>query len=396
MLHRFTSQSMSMRENGSNPLLVVDIMLLSTLCLIPNFMMGISFLRTANPSQSEQGSWLNALGIAFDTNDLQKFLLWASANLILLIALFAIRRYALCPMIGVIKQVQAMLVIIAHGVPKRTSTMLNVRGAVNDLARMTHLALEYYLKHQQASSALHEARDLVAEISRQQSTIVVSTSREMALQHQSVLAYANYLEERIASHAADPALRYDFDEVSESSFNLKIIAGSLGLLQGGTTLQSIPVDIPNLMQQTMLALAPSLDRRSMKLTTVEVEPNVVACGDQAILAHMLWMILLGTIRYAANESTLRMRCLYNRERSKAMLSIAVTELCSSRLTEEERTAFLNNQLPHASPHMFAETIRIHANIQLAEMLASLFGGELSVLPLTSHSCEICLSLPTGA
>jgi hypothetical protein len=46
--------------------------------------------------------------------------------------------------------------------------------------------------------------------------------------------------------------------------------------------------------------------------------------------------------------------------------------------------------------MFAETIRIHGNIQLADMLSKLFGGELSVLPLTSHSCEICLSLPAGA
>jgi hypothetical protein len=396
MRQRFTLQSVSMQEHSVSPLVVVDILLLSTLCLIPNLLMGISFLQTARPTTGEHSGWLSALGVTLETTDLQKFVLWATANLLLLVMLFAVRRYAICPMIGVVKQVQTILGVVTQNVPKRAASMLDVRGMVNDLARMTHLALEYYLKHQQATGALQEVRTLVCEISHQQATIVRSTSREMLAQHQAVLAYANYLEERITRQAADPTLRYDFDEVSESSFNLKIIAGALGLLQTETAIKSIPVGIPLMMQQTLLALAPSLDRRGMKLTTVEVEPDVVALGDPAILAHVLWMILLGTVRYAADESTLRMRCLYNHDRSRAILSIAITELCSSTLTAEEREAFLNQQSPHATPHMFAETIRIHGNIQLADMLSKLFGGELSVLPLTSHSCEICLSLPAGA
>lgn len=396
MRNHSLSQSASLSQNRSNPLLVVDILLSGILCLIPNLLMLLSLLQTARTSDSPLNhSWLNQLGVSLNEGDPRSFLLWLIANLVLMITLFMLRRYALSPMVEAVKQTQYMLRTISQQVPKQASSLLDMRAVVNDLARMTHVALEYYLKHQQATHALTEAQGIVSEISRQQSTIVTSTSREMITQHQCVLAYANYLEERIARHAADPSLRYDFDEVSESSFNLKLIAGSLELMQAGMKFQSIPIDIPMLMQQTMLALAASLDRRNMKLTTVEVQQDVVALADQGVLAHVLWMMLLGTIRYAADESTLRMRCLYNRDRSRAMISIVVSELCSSLLTEEEREAFLANQLPHATPHMFAETIRIHANIQLAEMLTGLFDGELQILPLTTHSCEICLSLPAG-
>jgi hypothetical protein len=45
--------------------------------------------------------------------------------------------------------------------------------------------------------------------------------------------------------------------------------------------------------------------------------------------------------------------------------------------------------------MFAETIRIHGNIQLAELLIQRIGGSISMLPLTVSSCEICVTLPSA-
>jgi hypothetical protein len=45
--------------------------------------------------------------------------------------------------------------------------------------------------------------------------------------------------------------------------------------------------------------------------------------------------------------------------------------------------------------MFAETIRIHGNVQLADLLIQRLGGHIDVLPLTISSCEICMVLPAA-
>jgi hypothetical protein len=211
-----------------------------------------------------------------------------------------------------------------------------------------------------------------------------------------VLAYANYLEEHIQRKTADAGLRYDFDDVCESSFNLTLIAGALNMLHTGTGSTPGPVPLAGLMQQTMLALAPSLDRRAMKLTTAEVDESVVATTDPHIIAQVLWMMLLGTIRYAAAESTLRMRCLASHDNTQALMSIVISELSPGCLSPEERGAHLVRQMEHLTPHMFAETIRIHANLQLAQLLLHRVDASISILPLTSHACEICLHLPIGA
>ena len=324
---------------------------------------------------------------------------WLTANTLLLFALFLIRRHIFYPMVGIVKQLYGMFGALSQEAPQHGSivSMRTIAGDINRMAQLAHeLAHEYYTKHQDTSYALKQARSVISQIVAQQEVIVATTSREMQTQYQSVLAYANYLEEQISRHAVDPSLRYDFDEVSESSFNLKLIAGALNLIENHAQPQCASISIPELLQQTMLALAPSLDRRSMKLTTVEVDLAVMAFSDPAIIAHVLWMLLLGTIRYAADESTLRLRCLYNRERTRALISIVVTELSPGRLSEDERGAFLSKQLQHLTPHMFAETIRIHANMQLAEMLMAALDGSISTLPLTSHSCEICLTLPVAS
>jgi hypothetical protein len=149
------------------------------------------------------------------------------------------------------------------------------------------------------------------------------------------------------------------------------------------------------MQQMMLTLAPALDRRAMKLTSAEVDLAVATQGDADCLAHILWMMLLGMIRYAADESTLRLRSLYSRDGTKALLSIVISELSPGQLNQKEREDHLLRQLQHLTPHMFAETIRIHANIQLAQLLVKRNGGEISVLALSTTSCEVCLTLPAA-
>ncbi len=378
-------------------MLAVDGVLSSIFFFLPNVMMGTHLPQRTESAIALYSSvdWINQFAHFLHGMDVQSLELWLAVNLTLLVLLFALRRHVFYPMYGMANHWRGMLDTMQQEVPLQPNALFSMRAMAQNMMAMAEVAKEYYLKHRDANEALVVARDVLGQITAQQSAILNCTSREMVSQYQAVLSYANYLEECVARHAASPDLRYDFDEVSESSFNLKLIAGALNLIRQGHEPQSVKLDVPELMQQTLLALAPSLDRRAMKLTTVEVDLAVCAQSDPAIIAHVLWMMLLGTIRYAADESTLRLRCLYNRENTRCLISIVVSELSAGRLTEEERGAFLERQLQHLTPHMFAETIRIHANMQLAEMLMKPLDGTLSILPLTSHSCEICLNLPAA-
>lgn len=370
-------------------LVQVDATLGCLLILIPNL---VAVLRLTHHSRATD-KILFSLSELSEKITLENIAYWCGMNLLLVGLLLTLRQYLLLPLMRIIYQLHTALISIAQDNHHPVPALLNMRVIAGDVARFAMLAQEYHRKHQEVSQALEDARSVLAQVTLQQNSLLASTSREIVVQYQSVLAYANYLEEHISSTTTDSTLRYNFDDVCESGFNLKLIADALNLLRSQQTLPVTAIAISDLMQQTMLTLAPSLDRRSMKLTTAEVDTSVHAMSNPAIIAHVLWMLLLGTIRYAADESTLRMRCLYNRERTQAIVSIVVSELSPGQLSENERSAYMLRQLQHLTPHMFAETIRIHANIQLAELLLQRIEGTISILPLTSHACEMCLIIP---
>lgn len=375
-------------------MLIADVGVSFALVVFPNILLAISFLRDIRLPVERNASDITYLLVALAALQWSDFLLWALANLCLLVILCALQRHVFSPMLGIIRQLYNMRSVLQEG-GHPASSIMSMRAVAVDITRIAQLAHDYYVKQQETAFALKQARGLLSQIAAQQAALVTTTSREMMAQHQSVLTYANYLEEQIAQHAIDPGLRYDFDEVSESSFNLKLIAGALNLVEHASAQNITRLDVPRLLQQTVLALAPSLDRRNMRLTTAEVDLGVTALSDPAIIAHVLWMMLLGTVRYAADESTLRMRCLYTHDRRRVLISIVVSELSPGRLSAEERRAFFGSQVRLQTPHLFAETIHTHGNIQLTSMLMAGLDGDLSVSPLTSHSCEICLSLPAA-
>jgi hypothetical protein len=270
----------------------------------------------------------------------------------------------------------------------RLSSMRELAGSV---ACFANHALDAYTRCRALQHELEESRRMLAQIITQHQVAVVCTGREMIEQYHCVLAYANYLDEHIRSHQHSTQLRYDFDDVCESGFNLKLIAQSLELLRvNHRELTAVPLS--HLLQRVVIALAPVLERRVMKLSTAGVEQTVVAATDIRLVSHAMWMVLLGIIRYAAAESTLRLRCLSTRN-GQAIISIGISELEPGQLSPQEREAHLLRQLQHTSPHMFAETIRLHANAQLAGLMLERVGGTLNVLPLSTHACEISLILP---
>lgn len=266
---------------------------------------------------------------------------------------------------------------------------------LGQMAALSALVKEQSRARRELMHELDAVRQVLTQCMLQQDAMLTTTNREIITQYQSVLAYANYLDEQVTARSADSQMRFDFDDVCESSFILKLIGGALEELRRPAERQSVPVPLAGLMQQTMLALVPSLERRAMKLTTAEVDESVIAQSDPRILTHVVWMMLLGLIRYAADESTLRMRCLYDSERNHAMLSIVVNELAPGRMTPDERAAHLIRQMQHGNAPMFAETIRIHAQVQLAELLLKQMDARIEVVALSGYACEICLSLPAG-
>ena len=321
--------------------------------------------------------------------------IWLSINLVALGVFFTIRQWLVLPLSRITRQLQLLRQAFTHEASNVAISPLNIPRLAMDMGRCVAFALEYYRKYHESAHALEQARLLIAQFATEQQAILASANREIIIQYQAVLAYANYLDEQITAKKVDPSTRYDFDDVSESSFNLKLIAGALAMLKLPESPTLSNIALAPLMQQTMLALAPALDRRSMQLTTADVDMSVAARGDATTLAQVLWMMLLGMIRYAADESTLRIRCLHSRDGSKALFSIVVSELSPGCMSDHERSDYLARRLQHLTPHMFAETLRIHGNVQLAHLLIARIGGEINVVPLTISSCEICMTLPSA-
>lgn len=272
--------------------------------------------------------------------------------------------------------------------------ILNLQEMASAMAQFAAHAQDAFSRCQILQTELHHAQHLMTQLEAQHHAILSTASRELTEQYQSVISYAHYLDDHIRRHAPDAQLRYDFDDVCESGFNLRLIAQSLELLRAAPPiLATLP--ITDLLHQTVIALAPSLERRSMKLSSLGVDDRLLIATDLPAIAHALWIVLLGIIRYAADESTLRLRCLPVDDGRQVLLSIVVSELAPGALSVEERHAYLERQIEHLTPHMFAQTIRLHGNIQLAELLLARLHGRISILPLSSHACEISLFLPAG-
>ena len=319
--------------------------------------------------------------------------LWFALNSVIFVAYVAIFWRFWLSVLQVLRSMYAAAHPAASPPPGRMLAVRASSGVLKEMAALSRLMEEQSRHRNELKHELEMTRAVLSRYQAEQQLLLHSTGRAVGAQYDAVLHYANYLDEHIERRQQDPQLRYDFDDVCESSFNLRLITGALELLHAPGELRREPMPLALLMQRTMIALSASLDRRAMKLTTAEVDPSVMAVSDPGLLSHVLWMMLLGTIRYAADESTLRMRCLYDHGQKRALLSIVVSELAPGALSPAERQAHMTRQMQQESPHMFADTIKRHGNVQLAGLLLQRLDATISVLPLSAYACELCLSLP---
>jgi hypothetical protein len=240
---------------------------------------------------------------------------------------------------------------------------------------------------------LEKYRTMLAMLHARSDTILRAATAEMTKQYQSIISYAHYLDEQIHHGNASMDMRYDYDDVCESGFNLKLIAGALNHLRPDAALAPQPIILAELMQSTLLALSSSLDRRAMQLTTIEVDEAVTVTSDATLLSHVIWMMLLGIIRYTADESTLRMRCFYDQDHRHAIISIIASELTPGTMTPQERVEHAAGALRNSTPNLFVEAVRVHANVTLAALLLQKISASIETMPLSPYACEIRLTIP---
>jgi hypothetical protein len=272
---------------------------------------------------------------------------------------------------------------------------LSLKDAIYDAQMRLQTLLAAYHKHQKIEQQLAEAHKALSHFYTEQGIITHAASGEITQQYRAILAYAHYLEERIAQRSADPSLREDYDEVCEQAFNLQLIVQAMGVLE--TTRHEPPVltrvSLSERIISLMLDLTPSLDRRAMKLTTLSWNETVHARSHSELLTLTLWMLLIGGFRFAVDESTLTLGCTeYD---GMAIMEITISFLSPAALTESERLAYLEEKLRSGGrdASMFAQALKEHGNMQLAQLLAGRIGAQVTITPITSYSCTIALTLP---
>jgi|GEM_PF-4381760 len=270
-----------------------------------------------------------------------------------------------------------------------------MQNTIDDVHHMIQHILHAYFEQHQLEFQLANTQATLERFHTEQQQLMLATQQEVTQQYTHILAYAHYLEQRITSKKSDISLREDYDDVCEQAFNLQLIVQAMGMLPAmqfnAPPLTCVP--LTDRMSSILLDITPSLDRRAMKLTSAEWDDTINVHSNSEWLTHTLWMMLLGCIRFAEQESTLTLRC--QREGGLARLEVVVSFLDPGMLSETERYAYLEKRLREGAEdaHMFASTLEAHANIQLGKLLASRLMAQLSVTPLSSHSCTLTLLLP---
>ncbi|MBN8543531.1 MAG: hypothetical protein J0M34_04620 [Alphaproteobacteria bacterium] len=251
-----------------------------------------------------------------------------------------------------------------------------------------------YVEQHNMEYQLELSRKRLQQFEQEQSCITHLTGREVGVHYKQILAYAEYLEERIIARRADPSVRDDYDGVCEQAYNLRLITHAIGLLNASSANAiSQPVNLSTMMQSTLLNVSTMLDRRAMKLNSETWEEGIHIESQPALLQALVMLTLLGTLRLAEDDSMLSVSATETNR--SVSIHLRVNLMRPGALTEAERYAFLEQCMYGRSTHvsMFASTLKQHANIQLASLLASRIGAAITIEPIDSHACDVVLELP---
>lgn len=261
---------------------------------------------------------------------------------------------------------------------------------LQELSRLTDHALETHRLHMHLRMQLSASQH---SLSHYQSLTCLHS--DMRTLFSRIAEYTQMLEETIARRASISSLHEAFDELSEHSFNLQLFISAFERLQKVVAPAGwVEITDPtHTLSRVLVPLAASLDRRAMQLSSLAWNERVRAKIAANDLELIIWLMLLGTVRYAEEESTLVLSCEPATDGSHAIITCLVSELAPATMSAHERAAFMQEKQKYKSAHMFAHTLAESTNLTLARQLVSRVSGTLSVHARSQTSCLIELTLP---
>lgn len=261
---------------------------------------------------------------------------------------------------------------------------------LTELTRLAEQAIETHRQHMHLRMQLSASQHTLAGYQS-----LSSLHGDMRHLFARIAEYTVMLEDTIARRASISCLHEAFDELGEQSFNLQLFVTAFERLNQPTTRSGWVeiIDPTHTLSRVLVPLAASLDRRCMLLSSTAWNERIrtkIASND---LELIVWLTLLGTVRYAADESTLVLSCEPAADGSSTIITCLVSELAPAAMSPHERADFMREKQKYQSAHMFAHTLAGSTNLTLAAQLTARAGGILSVHARTQTSCLIELSLP---
>lgn len=261
---------------------------------------------------------------------------------------------------------------------------------LSELARITDHAIEAHRMHMHLRMQLSASQHALTQYQS-----LTSLHGDMRHLFTRIADYTHMLEETIARRASISSLHEAFDELSEHSFNLQLfIAAFERMHQPANRSSWVEITDPtHTLSRVLVPLASALDRRAMQLSSLAWNERVrtkVAAKD---LELIIWLMLLGTVRYAEEESTLVLSCEPAADGTHTIITCLVSELAPAAMSPHERAAFMHEKQKYKSAHMFAHTLAESTNLMLANQLAGRANGALHVHARSQTSCLIELVIP---
>jgi hypothetical protein len=210
-----------------------------------------------------------------------------------------------------------------------------------------------------------------------------------------IRAYGQYLDEFSRHSGGYENLGYDVDELQEAAEHLHFLMQGAGLLleyeSGARRAARERCDLSGILTRFLARLTPMLERRAMRIVSDHCPAVFSLHSDPAVLAHVVWAMLIACLYYARDDSSLHIEVAA--VDGVATLRLYVTRCDPAALSPEEREAYLSTRLQAPDTHMFAHVLARHPNTLFAERLAGIIQGTIRCEPEGPYRAVLALSLP---
>lgn len=224
----------------------------------------------------------------------------------------------------------------------------------------------------------------------------LSVSKEFKALIQAIGQVASQIDE----HAAEMKSREHYqpagmDALCEQSFNLQLLIAGIDLLQQRSGCLSVTKSInpTHIFSRILVPFSSALDVRNMKLSSAAWSENTTVRMPAQTLETLCWLVLMGCLRYAEDESELTLSCEPATDGSVTFITCLISELAPATMHTSERASFMEKKAKHQSAHMFAHTLEQSANMQIAQRLCEHYGGHVLIHPHSPTRCMIEIALP---